>query len=179
MKGLLISAVMIGAMAGQLAAQSNDPSCGRPPWGDNKFPYWGYACDPYYASYDGYPEPSHTITIPQVVAPQPPAPPPPVRPEVREYHWPSSGSDTSATTFSIVSKNGRVESATVVWVQDEALCYVTLDGSQRRAPIVSIDRQATSQRNAEKHLYFWLPAEKLDRNLAHRQVSAPLTPEGQ
>ena len=179
MKGLLIGAVMIGAMAGQLAAQSSDPSCGRPPWGDNKFPYWGYACDPYYASYDGYPEPSHTITLPQVAAPQPPAPPSPVRPEVREYHWPSSGSDTSATTFSIVSKNGRVESATVVWVQDDMLCYVTLDGSQRRVPIVSIDRQATSQRNAEKQVYFWLPAEKLDRNMAHLQVSVPLTSEGQ
>jgi len=182
-KGLLVVAVMIGFIAGQLAAQSSDPPCGRPSWGYDKFPYWGYACDPYYASYDsGYPTPSFTITVPQVVTPQAlaqPASPTPVRPEVHEYHWLSSGSDTSAISFSIVSKNGGVESAIAVWVQDDTLCYVTLDGGQRRVPIVSIDRQATSRGNAEKQLYFWLPTAKLENDMAHLQVSVPRSSEGQ
>jgi hypothetical protein len=175
-KVLLIAAVTIGAMAGQLAAQSNDPPCGRPSWGHDNFPSWGYACDPYYASYDNYPAPSFTSTTPQVVASPPLAPPPsppPLRPEVHEYHWPSSGTDTSATSFSIVSKNGRVESAIVVWVLDDTLCYVTLDGGQRWVPIVSIDRRATTRANAEKQLYFWLPADKLENDMAHLQVSEP------
>jgi len=152
----------------------DDASCGRPQ-GDNKFPYWGYACDPFYARNRGYsyPTPSLTIAIPQVVAPQPPAPPPApppppplVRLVVREYHWPSSGdnasatgTNTSAATYSFVSKDGQVESATAVWVQDDALCYVKPDGDHGRTPIVSIDRQATRQRNAGKQPEFSLPAE--------------------
>ena len=151
-----------------------DPSCGRP-HGDNGFPSWGYACDPLYAGNYGYsyPTPSLTIAIPQVVAPQPPAPPPApppppplVRLVVREYHWPSSGdnasatgTNTSAATYSIVSRDGQVESATAVWVQDDALCYVKPDGDHGRTPIVSIDRQATRQRNAGKQPEFSLPAE--------------------
>jgi len=199
MRALLIVAVIIGAMARQLHAQSNflesvsvlspgrivlvpmawnpswsgdTSSCGRPQWGYNKFPSWGYACDPYYASYgNGDPAPSLTITMPQVVAPQPPAPPPPpVRAEVREYYWPSTRGDSSATTFSIISKDGLVEFATVVWVQDDKLYYVTPDGGQRRAPIVSIDRDATRQRNAEKQLSFWLPPENKTQNTAHLEL---------
>ena len=107
---LIIGAVMIGAMTGQLAAQTNfsgdvvvlpaggavlvprtsspwwavpDPPCDRQAQaarsGDKRFPYWGYACDPLYAGNngDGYPAPSVTVAIPQVVAPPQPAPPPP------------------------------------------------------------------------------------------------------
>lgn len=208
MRALLIGAVMIGAMAGQLHAQSNSPesvsvlspgrivlvpmawnpiwsgdtsSCGRPHWGYDKFPSWGYACDPYYASYgDGYPEPSLTITIPQAVAPQPPAPPPPpARPEVREYQWPLTSGDSSATTFSIVYKDGLVESATAVWVQDDTLCYVTRDGGERRAQVASIDRDTTSLRNAEKELSFWLPPDKPDTKTAQLDAGGvSLTSEG-
>jgi hypothetical protein len=46
-----------------------------------------------------------------------------------------------------------------VWVQDDALCYVTPDGSESCMPIDSIDRQATLQRNAEKQLNTCLPAD--------------------
>jgi len=187
MKGLVISALMIGGLAGQLAAQSNfpggvmalggavpvrgtsnsiwspDPPCGRRAdgHGDNGYAYWG-ACDPLYAgNYGGdYASPSVSVAIPQVVAPPLAAvPSPPVRPEVHEYHWPSSPSDSSATTFSIVSKDGRVQSASAVWVQDDALGYVTPDGSESRMPMDSIDRQATRQRNAEKQLKICLPAD--------------------
>jgi hypothetical protein len=168
MKRLLIGAVMIGGMVGHLAANSiwsPEPPCGRRPEppGDNGYPSWGHACDPLYAGNNGngYLAPSVTVAIPQVVAAPPPARPsePPIRPEVHEYHWPSSHSDSSATAFSIVSKDGRVQSATAVWVQDDALCYVTPDGSESRMPIDSIDRQATRQRNAEKQLNICLPAD--------------------
>ena len=88
MKGLLNAAVLIAALGVQLAAQANspenvvvlspgrvvvvpwiwnlnwwgDPSCGRP-HGDNKFPYWGYACDPLYAGNYGYSYPVASLTI--------------------------------------------------------------------------------------------------------------------
>jgi len=189
MKRLLSGVIIMGAMVSQLTAEAKlpggvlvlylgrilviagtssqncwgDPSCGRPGGrnGDKSFPSWGYACDPFYAgNYGGdHSAPSVTIAIPQAVAPAPPPPAPPVRPEVREYHWPSSGSHSSGATFSIVSKDGRVQSAAMVWVQDNTLCYLAPGGSQGRMPIDSIDRQATRQRNAEKHLNFWLPAE--------------------
>ena len=191
MKRLLIGAVMIGAIGGQLAAQANlsggvvvvsagsavlvpetfrpwwavpDPPCDRQAQAlrnGERFPYWGYACDPFYAGNNssGSRAPSMTVTIPQVVATAapPPAPASPIRPELREYHWPSSGSDSNATTFSIVAKDGETHSATMVWVQDNALCYATPDGSQRRMPIDSIDLEATRQRNAEKQLTLRLP----------------------
>ena len=81
MKRLLIGAVIVGGIAGQLAAQPNspgsvlvisaggaelllgspklsrwdNPSCGRPAGrnGDKGFGYWGYACDPLYADNNG------------------------------------------------------------------------------------------------------------------------------
>ena len=136
---------------------------GQPAVTDDKgFGYWGYACDPLYADNNGngYPAPSVTVAIPQVVAALPARPPElPIRPEVHEYNWPSSPSDSSAASFSIVSKDGRVQSATAVWVQDDTLRYVTPDGSESRMPIDSIDRQATRQRNAEKQLNICLPAD--------------------
>ena len=180
---------MIGGIAGQLAAQPNSPGsvvvisaggpeillgspnlsswdappCGRPTGrnGDNGFGYWGYACDPFYGNNgNGYPAPSVTVAIPHVVAALPARPPePPIRPEVHEYNWPSSPSDSSAASFSIVSKDGGVQSATAVWVEDDALRYVKPDGSESRMPIDSIDRQATRQRNAEKQLNICLPAD--------------------
>ena len=189
MKRLLIGAVMIGGIVGQLAAQPTPgsvvvisaggaellpgspnlswwdaPPCGRPAGrnGDKGFGYWGYACDPFYAgnNSNGYPAPSVTVAIPQIVADLTPRPPEPqIRPEIHEYHWPSSPSDSSAASFSIVSKDGRVQSAIALWVQDDALHYVTPDGSESRMPIDSIDRQATRQRNAEKQLNICLPAD--------------------
>jgi hypothetical protein len=174
MKRLLIGAVMIGGIAGQLAAQPNTPGsvvvisaggaelllgspnlswwdappCGRPAGrnGHKGFGYWGYACDPLYADNNGngYPAPSVTVAIPQVVAALPARPPElPIRPEVHEYNWPSSPGDSSAASFSIVSKDGRIQSATAVWVQDDVLCYVTAAKAACQS-ILSIARQRGS-----------------------------------
>jgi hypothetical protein len=230
MKRLLIGAVMIGVIAGQLAAQRGGmghsgggmhfaggnhypagvvvppiqgavPGLGastaswhdhsyraweRSQWGhngynnryDNRYNngysngYGGYASDygyggvfdPFYADryVDSAPAPQAGVVVlmPQVeLPPPPPPPPPPIQPETREYQWPASASDSSATTFSIVSKDGQVQLATAVWVQDNALCYFTPDGRKGRIQIGSVDRQSTRQRNAENHLNLWLPPE--------------------
>ena len=188
MKALIIAAVMLGTVNGRLPAQPNppgsvmvpslggnvlvlgnssqswwgDPSCGtragRP--ADGGYPYWGYACDPFYSgnNVSDYQPPAVLIGIPVVaspVLPPPPAPAPAFRSQVHEYHWPASGN--GAANFSIVSKDKRVQPATMVWVQDNALWYITPGGSEARIPLDSIDRQATRLRNAEKHLSFWLP----------------------
>ena len=215
MKRLLIGAVMIGAIVGQLAAQRrglghigggahfaggyhNPGGVVVPPlrdvvpglgastlnwhdrsyrglgashWGNtgSNYGYAGYGPDYGYGIFDPFyanryvdvnpaPQPGIVVLMPQVEAPPPPPPPaPPIRPETREYTWPASGTDSSATTFSIVSKDGQVQSATAVWVQDNALCYFTPDGGKGQIPIGSVDRQATRQRNAEKQLTLWLP----------------------
>ena len=231
MKGLLISAVIIGAMANQLDAQNvatlepgggahsyslegvvvlpvrnavpplmmasphqwglpytsagGHITTGVPEWayrdpcvetpevcthGSSGFPDWGYASDPAFypnTSRGLYPVlPSAVVAVPviqQAYTPAPPASPSPApavaRSEMREYHWPSAASDASAKTYSIVSKDGHVQSATAVWVQDNAVCYYTPDRSTGRMPIDSIDLEATHQRNADKQLNLWLPGD--------------------
>jgi hypothetical protein len=97
------------------------------------------------------------VLMPQLAMPPPP-PPPPARPEIRDYHWPASTNDSTATTFSIVSKDHRVRSAIAVWVQGGLLCYTAPDGSSGRVPLDEIDRDATRRSNAEKRLSLPLPA---------------------
>ena len=112
MKRFLIGAVMIGAMAGQVAAEPGSsaivvvvvvpgPSLG---WVDlvcdgqsgRRFPSQAYACDPLYGGNNrtNYPAPIMIVAKPQVVAHAAPAPTaspaPEVRPVRREYHWQSS-----------------------------------------------------------------------------------------
>src|SRR5207249_5074347 len=127
-------------------------------------PLLGYSSyfDPFYGGdYAGYygngnqgkPSPGIIVLMPQVELPEPPAPPPPpIRPQIREYQWPASSDDSAAASFTIVSKDQRVQSAVAVWVQDKFVCYFAPDGSSGRMPIDSIDREATRQRNAEKQL---------------------------
>jgi hypothetical protein len=131
--------------------------------GDSNFPDWGYASDP--AFYPNNKRVAHPllsraiVTIPVILQPNAPAPPTPatLRSEVHEYTWQSSASDSSATTFSIVSKDGRVRLAVAVWLQGDALCYYAPDHSTGRIPLDSIDREATRQRNAEQQLSLSLP----------------------
>ena len=137
--------------------------------GGSRFPDSGYASDPAFYP-DNYGDsyavlPSAIVAMPAIqqadALPQPTPASAPARSEMREYHWPSSDSEnSSATTFSLVSTDGRVQSAIAVWVQGNALCYYTPDQSTGRMPIDSIDREATRQLNAGKHLNLWLPPER-------------------
>jgi hypothetical protein len=130
-------------------------------------PFWGYSYfDPFYGGdYPGYsneayqiaPTPAVVVVMPQVQLPPPP-PPPPARPEFREYNWPSANSDSGASAFSIVTKDGADHPAIAVWVQDGFLHYTAPDGAAGRLPIDSIDREATWRRNRDKHLKLPLPA---------------------
>jgi hypothetical protein len=132
--------------------------------GDRAFGDWGYAPDPYFypEEYDDlYPVPPTFIVVTtltrQADAPAQ-ATPAPAKSEMREYNWPSSGSDSSKTTYSIVSRDGQVEFATAVWVQGNEIGYYRPDHSTGRMTVDSIDSQATRQRNAEQKL-LWLPSE--------------------
>jgi len=129
------------------------------------WPFWGYG-DWYggdYAAYSGdyvagYQAPTQpsVVVLPQMAMPPLPLLPP--RPsEIREYNWPASSSGSTPEAFSIVTKDQRVESAIAVWAQDGALLYVTPDGSNKRISINAVDRAATQQRNAEKHLTLSIP----------------------
>ena len=130
------------------------------------WPFWGYG-DWYggdYAAYGGdyvdayhaQTQPSAVVLMPQMALPPLPLPSP-RPPEIREYNWPASSSSSTPGAFSIVTKDQRIESAIAVWAQDGALLYVTPDGSNKRISINSVDRAATQQRNAEKHLTLSIP----------------------
>jgi hypothetical protein len=114
MKRFLIGAVMIGAMAAQVAAGPGSSAVvvvvvPGPSWGwvdlscdgqsGRRFPSQAYACDPLYGGNNrtNYPAPSVIVAMPRVVAPPAPAPTAlpalEVRPVIREYHWPSSEGD--------------------------------------------------------------------------------------
>jgi hypothetical protein len=138
---------------------------GSPSRHGDGFPDSGYASDPFFypETYDdAYPVgPSAIVAVPVILnADTPPPPPPTPESDMRDYHWPSSGGRSSATTYSIVSKDGKVLFAAAVWIQDNVLSYYTPDHNTGRIPIGSIDRQATRQRNAEQQIILWLPPER-------------------
>ena len=123
----------------------------------------GWDCDWYYgsdygypATYgEGYPSGLNIIVTPSQQAPVEP-PPPPVQSEMREYQWPSSGSDPGAA-FSIVLKDGTVYRATTVWVQDNTACFTTSDGTRGQVSVTRVNREDTQRANAAQHLALSLP----------------------
>jgi len=115
-------------------------------WGHPSY-YDGYAD----SNYDGngyqsliIPEPEQESWAPIVVQP----PPPPVRPEIHEYKWPESASNA---VFSIVAKDGSVQSAVAVWVQGNSVRYIGPEGTAGHLPLDSVNRQATRRANSEKN----------------------------
>jgi len=127
---------------------------------------WGGAGWGYPSYYDGYadsnydgngyqsliiPEPEQESWAPIVVQP----PPPPVRPEIHEYTWPKSATNA---VFSIVAKDGSVQSAVAVWVQGNSVRYISPEGTAGHLPLDSVNRQATRRANSEKNLTLALPA---------------------
>ena len=134
-------------------------------FGNNGFG-WGGAGWGYPSYYDGYadfnydgngyqssitPEPGQESWAPIVVQP----PPPPVRPEIHEYTWPESASNA---VFSIIAKDGSVQSAVAVWVQGNSVGYIGPEGTAGHLPLDSVNRQATRRANSEKNLTLALPA---------------------
>ena len=126
----------------------------------------GWDCDWYRNSSDygypanygeGYASGLNIIMTPFQQAPvEPPPPPPsPVQSEMREYHWPSSGSDPGAP-FSIVLKDGTVYRATTLWVQDNTVCFIAPDGTGGQVSVSSVNREDTQRANAALHLAFRL-----------------------
>jgi hypothetical protein len=81
--------------------------------------------------------------------------PPPARPEVKEY---KESQDTSAATpsevkyFVLAMKDGTRPSASLVWMQDGDLHYVTAEGTHVRVPAGQVDREATRQLNLAQNL---------------------------
>jgi hypothetical protein len=95
------------------------------------------------------------MPAPQTPAPESPLPPPPT-PAMHEYSWPESGGD-GGNAFAIVSKNGIVQSAIAVWVQNNRLCFITPDGIGRELPLEEVDRQNTTRINTALKLKLPLP----------------------
>jgi hypothetical protein len=137
------------------------PAFGYPAFYSPGYPgyYSNYYPDPFYQTDEGYQQtPNVVIVMPQVQAPEPPPPPPtPAQPVMHEYHWPDTAASLLPATFSLVSRNGTVQFALAVWVQDNELRFTALDGTIGRLPLATVDRDATERLNAEKHLKLRLP----------------------
>jgi hypothetical protein len=73
-----------------------------------------------------------------------------------EYNWPAPANE-AAQVFSLVSRNGTVQFAIAVWMQDDVLHYVAPDLSLGRTGLDAIDRDATRRLNAQSGLNLWLP----------------------
>jgi hypothetical protein len=113
-----------------------------------------YLCDGWYSDYPAYDggrygfQPGALILLPVPQVSEPPAPPPPPAvPALHEYSWPDSGGD-AATAFAIVAKDGTVQRAIAVWVQDNRLRFITPDGIGRELVLNNIDRPNTVRMNA-------------------------------
>lgn len=130
------------------------------------YPYYGYLDYPDYGYYWDYPrygdsgygfEPPPLLVTPASPAPDPVSPPPPPpNPVLHEYSWPEAAGD-SRTAFAIVSKNGTVQRAIAVWVQEDRLCFITTEGVREDLLLSDIDRQTTAQLNSELKLKLALP----------------------
>jgi hypothetical protein len=76
-------------------------------------------------------------------------PPLPVRPAMHEYKWPESKAGPTVTFSIIISQNGAVHSAIAVWLDGNAIRYLTPEGAGGRSALDSIDREATRSANAK------------------------------
>jgi hypothetical protein len=127
-------------------------------WFGRDYPYYGEYWSPFGYYYDDYsPQPEASVAMPVLQMPMPPSPPPPTAvPVVHGYSWRDSGDD-SGTTFAIASKDGTVQPAIAVWVQDGRLYFITPDGISRQLSMDEVDRQSTSRMNSGQKLKLLLP----------------------
>jgi hypothetical protein len=103
---------------------------------------------------EGYQQPPIVLVAPPE---PPPPPPPPAQPRITQYNWPKDMAP-SATTYSLVRKDGRVHLAIAVWTQDQNVHYIAPDGEGGSIPLGAIDRDATMRLAAQGNLKLWLPA---------------------
>jgi hypothetical protein len=114
----------------------------------------------------GYAPPSNVVIVQAPPArPEPAAPPPPrepVRPEIREYEWPSpteaSLLEQEPATFSIALEDGTLHSAEAAWVQNGMLHFVSSGGAHRQVSLNLVDRDLTEKLNRQKKIRFRVPA---------------------
>jgi len=131
-------------------------------WADPFYADYGYFGDflPFAdGDYGNQPSAILVVATPQTTEPAPtsmPTPTPPATPSLREYSWPESGG-RSGNAFAIVSKDGTVQRAIAVWVQDDHLCFVTPDGLGRQLLLNDVDRENTTRINSELKLKLSLP----------------------
>jgi hypothetical protein len=59
--------------------------------------------------------------------------------------------------------DGSVRPAIAVWVQDNAVHYITPEGTGRRLDLYYINREGTRMANAARHLALALPAGRPSR----------------
>jgi hypothetical protein len=123
--------------------------------------FWG-SYYPYAEPYQ--PPPGVVVVVPEAQAAPapPPSPPQPVRPEIHEYQHPEQAGRENAT-FEIVGRDGAVTHAIAVWVEGEAVHFITPDGGGGALPLASVDRPATQNVNAQKGLTLRLPAPSVPR----------------
>jgi hypothetical protein len=85
----------------------------------------------------------------------------PSKPEIYEYKnlppGPISPPEGEPQTFALVLKDGTVDSAIGVAVQNDMLHLVEPDGRHRSIPLASIDREATRRINHERKLDLQIP----------------------
>ena len=110
----------------------------------------------------GYPAASNIIIMehpfPQTIVQQ--SPRQTVRSEIHEYKPTATAEPVPAEeqpAFALVLKDGSVQSAVAVSVQDEVLHYVDPDGQHWRVPLDTVDREATRRVNREQKLELHLP----------------------
>jgi hypothetical protein len=139
-----------------------------PAWNDSRWNDPGFYGNPFFHDYYGSPgmygdgyqaSPAVYVLMPVQAPPEPEPPPPPpepARPVVHEYSWPDDGGDHHAT-FSIVSRDSKVDQAVAVWVQDNEVRYTKAGGSTGRMALAAIDCGATERLNTEKKLTLWIP----------------------
>ena len=144
-------------MRGVRSERFNTVSAGFARWG------WGF---PAYYSDQAFGQTCNEASQPPqvlVIGPQPPpplqTPPPPPEPArlvTHEYDWPAAA-ESGASHFALAWKDGSVRFAIAVWAQDGMLHYTQTDGTAGRAPLHSIDREATRRLNAENRQSLSLP----------------------
>jgi hypothetical protein len=118
--------------------------------------YGGYGSEGYpYDNEEGYPPPPPNASPNGMVeAPfqnSPPYEPPQGRTQILEFHWTEPPGKPGAT-YSIVSNDGKTYQADLVWVQDNNVHFFTPDGATVVLPLTSVNRERTSQANAEQNL---------------------------